>query len=117
MAAFVRKRFAQVRLPENASVRPVYRQHHELVTVRHPHVVVGPRSAVEDGGTSVTHRHRRLEKHAFAKNDGRRVRFARQGNLPADVPGLTPLHWRIGERRDAVGQRTTPLRPRPEQLG
>src|SRR5262245_39916830 len=73
--------------------------------------VVNTRSVVVDWLLRVAHRHCGQDGNRIAESDRRRMSFARQSNFPADVVGLAPMEGRICARRDAVRQRSAPLRP------
>ena len=59
----------------------------------------------------VTIRNGCCDKNMVAPDDGCRMSLAWQRNLPADVFALTPFYRRVGSRRYADAQWTTPLRP------
>src|SRR5262245_7179479 len=107
MRPFLTNRF----VPQNFSVAAAHGQHEKLMSVRDRHTVVDAGRAVINRFLRFANWQRCLDKHAIAPDDWRGMSFARERNPPADVVGLAPLHWRLSEWRDAIGQRAAPLRP------
>ena len=111
MPTFMRQLLVDGLLPENLPVVPIDREDYELVPMRHRHAIVSPRSPAVPRRQLLTIRHRRCHEDAIPPNNRRRMPFAWQSHLPANILRLAPLDGRVGVRRSPSPQGPAPLRP------
>src|SRR5262245_45211055 len=111
MAGLVRRGFVHRLLPEDLPGLAADAQHHELAVPCHCRIVVSA-GANEARLELLAERNRRGQENLLAPHDGRRMPFARQWTLPADVPGLAPFDGWLRVGCHAGAERAAPLGPR-----
>ena len=109
--SFVRPFLAHDAFPQHAPIAPAHRQHHVLIRMRDRHAVMHARRGVMHRLLLFADWRRGHHVNAVAEHNGRGMSLARKFNLPPHVLLLAPLDGWVRIWRDAVRQRTAPLRP------
>ena len=102
MTPFVWPLFAKDFLPQNISIPATKGKDCKLVAMGDRHTVVNARGTVIDRLLRPAHRCCGKKINRIAKDNGRRMAFAWQGDFPPDIVGFTPVDRRSCAWRNAI---------------
>ena len=111
---FMRHSLARGLLPEDPPSRSIQGYNRKPLGLARcvNHVGVGTsRDGVRFDGDLPPGRDGRQDENLILPDDRRGGATARQGDLPLDIMGFTPFDGRVAMGRNAIGQRSAPLRP------